>query len=134
MQMREAAGQFLRRWPQAPAVGTHDQGSELLMTRTSAKKVIEGSMPEGPMFSDVIGPHSSLFLALVSTLTDHLLLEQPSPQDANSSAAHTLQAPSSQTVASLTDWTLYLSMTNHCGQELHALAGQSELGLRSSTE
>lgn len=102
MQMREAAGQFLRRRPQAPAVGTDDQGSELLMTRTSAKKVTEGSMPEGPMFRDVIGPHSSLFLALVSTLTDHFLLEQPSPRDANSSAAHILQAPSSQAVASLT--------------------------------
>lgn len=82
------------------------------------------------MFSH--GFHSSLLLALVSTLTDHLLLNQPSPRDANSSAAHVLQAPSSQALASLTLTGHYLSMTYYCGQELHALTGQAGLGLRSS--
>lgn len=100
MQMCEAAGCFLRRQPQALEVGTDDQGSGLLMTRTSAKKATEGSSLKALCSVMLLGP-ISLSLALLSTLTGHLLHVQASSQDANSSVAHTLQAPSSQASASL---------------------------------
>ena len=60
-------------------------------------------MPEGPMFSDVIGSHLSLPLALVSILIGHFLRGEGSPQDAKGSVGlKLLQDPSSQGLASLT--------------------------------